>query len=437
MKWVTGRLFCIVLLLCALLSFAAAEGAETTKDYIICYRSAMRGRATQRPIVASLTESELQALLRDGVVEWYEEDSIVTLMDAASEDYSDRKWDLAAINVTPAHRNGFKGQGVRVAVIDSGVNPHDDLADNLHEGYNYLDQTTDVTDNIGHGTFVSGLIAAVENGVGIDGVAPQATIVPLKCFDTGAQTKTSQICMAIYDAVEIYHCDVINMSFGLQENPKALKMAVDDAASHGVLMVASTGNDGAATLYYPAAYDCVIGVGAVNKNGTVASFSQRNESVFVSAPGAAIWSISAADGYESRSGTSFAAPLVSGMLAVLKSVDPQLATERAKEILSQSADDCGDEGYDILYGYGTINVARAVSLLCGEELHLRGDVNSDGEVTVKDVTLLQRWLVGGYDVTIDSALADVNGDGEVNGKDVTHLRRRLVGGYGVVPAAAS
>ena len=104
------------------------------------------------------------------------------------------------------------GNDVRVAVIDSGCSAHTDLTDNILPGKNYFDGSTDVTDDIGHGTHISGIIAAQLNDIGINGAAPKAKIVPLKCFRNGESPTNAMLIEAIDDAVNVYGCRVINMS---------------------------------------------------------------------------------------------------------------------------------------------------------------------------------------------------------------------------------
>ena len=315
---------------------------------------------------AVLTQDELDECLSCGIVEWYEEDFEVELFDDTTEsetDYSSQKWDLEMINAFRAYDVGCRGQGVRVAVIDSGINSHVDLVNNICDGYCYLTNTQIVTDNIGHGTFVSGLIGAEANGFGINGVAPEVSVVPLKCFDTDVTTRVSTICTALYDAVDEYDCEIINMSLGLTQYSSALEEAVDYALEKGVTVVCAVGNKGTDTLYYPAAFDGVIGVGAVDENGDIASFSQHNESVFVTAPGKGVLSTSNTGGYTTKNGTSFSTPLVSGLVAVMLNVDSELSNDEIMQILSETASDSGDEGYDNYYGYGVVDAEKAFNML--------------------------------------------------------------------------
>lgn len=316
---------------------------------------------------------ELEEYLEAGIVEWYEEDYEVELFDEEplQSDNSYFKWDLELINAGMSGKIRCVGQKVKVGVIDSGIVNHPALLESILEGYNFLDNTTDVTDNKGHGTFVSGMITADENDSGVTGIAPLADIVPLKCFDNGVKTRVSTIISAIEAAVEVYDCDIINMSFGITSYSEKLEEAVKNAVDKGVILVASVGNGGGEGLYYPAAYDEVIGVGSVDKNNEKSYFSQYNSSVFVTAPGEEVISTSKDGGYSAKSGTSFSAPLVSGMIAVMKSVDEDISFCEVKEYLKSSSsipanESEASEGYCEEYGYGIINLGKCVEMMLKE-----------------------------------------------------------------------
>jgi len=232
-------------------------------------------------------------------IEWIEPNYIVTLFDfpadppndpffAANEYNAAGQWNLNAINASAAWNACLDGTGVKIAVIDSGIiSGHGDMnSDNILPGFNYTGSvvTSDTTDSTGHGSFISGLIAAqTNNGKGIAGIAGNAEILPLKAFSSNTTT-LDKILSGIYKAID-EGCDVINMSFGMPACSEPLDSALRSAASAGIILVAAAGNEGTAELIYPAAFEYVIGVGSVNTDQIVSSFSQRNSSVFVTAPG--------------------------------------------------------------------------------------------------------------------------------------------------------
>ena len=260
---------------------------------------------------------------------------------------------------------------IRVGVIDSGVNPHPDLGDRLLTGRNYMEDAEDpddTADEYGHGTGVAGLIAGAGDH-GYIGTAPEAELVPLKITD-GKAIKVSAICRAIYGGIDDYDCDVLNLSLGVTGEFQSLKEAVDYAESQNVLLVSAVGNTGRTTAYYPAGYDSVIGVGAVDRDGNVSSRSNHNASVFLTAPGTDVRSLDASGSYSLHTGTSFAVPQVAGAAAVLLGIDPTLSPREIMDLLAASAIDRGTEGCDEYYGYGILNLGGSVRMLTGEEEHL-------------------------------------------------------------------
>lgn len=298
-----------------------------------------------------------------------EPDDPVKLFALPNDPHLSKQWSVNLLGTAYAWDEGFDGKGVKIAVIDSGVNSmHEDFEGTRFErGKNMLNGSHDVTDvsTAGHGTFISGVLAAVRNnGKGIAGVVDGVTLVPLKCFGQSIETESSYVIASIYEAVDMFDCDVINMSMGMEGSTRSLREAVDYAIQKGVIIVAAVGNEGTTKLMYPAAYDSVVGVGAVDQNGKAAPFSQRNSSVFVTAPGVEIVSLSNAGNsrYEMRGqGTSYAAPFVSAAAAVLKQYRNSAGAEDFKEILRLSAKDAGAAGYDTVYGHGILDMNRFIT----------------------------------------------------------------------------
>ena len=303
-------------------------------------------------------------------VEYYEPDYTVTLSDLPNDTYASNQWSLDALGMTDAWNDGLNGAGVKIAVIDSGVNSmHEDFEGTYFAaGINMLDGSRDVSDTSekGHGTFVCGLLAAARNNAtGIAGLCTDATIVPIKCFGRGTETSASVIISAIYEAIDVFDCDVINMSLGMEENMTTMKTAVEYAAQKGAIIVSAVGNSGNAILNYPAAYDCVVGVGSVNQNGTVASFSQTNSSVFAVAPGVKLVSLSNKGNteYAAGDGTSFSTPFVSVAAVILKQYAESATVEDFKTILKAALIDGGPVGYDTTYGYGSLNISNFITVM--------------------------------------------------------------------------
>jgi len=317
-------------------STAYADG----DTYIVQFNSGIQlfdsgtGQSHESRNYVTATYDELQEYLDVGIVDYYEPDYEVKLLDTFTM-YSgeDDQWNLDAIGISKPWGLGCYGSDVLVGVIDSGCYEHPDLAGNLIGGRNYT--STDIKntqDNIGHGTFVSGIISAESNGEYITGVSHKARIVPLKCFDNGITTKTSMI------SVDIFGCEVINMSLGIPKSKitKTLENAIKYAIKNGCIIVAAVGNDGSTVEYYPAKYGNVIGVGSVNKGGIVSHFSQYNTTVDCVAPGESLQSVSI-DGYSGNSGTSFAAPHISAMAAIAKCINKDISPGEFAEILTKTS----------------------------------------------------------------------------------------------------
>ena len=280
-----------------------------------------------------------------------------------NDPYSSQQWNLEMIGMGQAWQSGLTGKGVRVAVIDTGVytNTNDFGDGRLEAGKNLVTETASTNDTRGHGTFVAGLIGAEkDNGVGIAGVAPGVTIVPIKTSNDGS-TADGVSAQAIRAAVDEFHCDVINYSSGSKALMSGVKDAVNYAVSKGTIVVCSTGNDGNTSLYYPGALEATIGVGSVDKSMVRSSFSHNNRSIFVVAPGEDSTSLGLGSGsVRTASGTSYSAPLVAGLAALLKEAHPEMNTNDFKAILQSSCKDLGEAGYDYEYGWGLIQAPEAI-----------------------------------------------------------------------------
>lgn len=374
------------------------------------------------------------------------------------------QWNLSqegyGIGAQGAWDKGLYGQGVRVALIDSGIyREHEDLQGiTIETGYNVIDQSTDTTDNVGHGTIVAGIIAAdSRNSLGIDGISDRVTLVPIKCFDSSL-TNVKHVITGIYLAVDTYHCDVINLSLGVTTDQQALREAVDYAASKGVIVVSAVGNSGEtdpSRVYYPAAYDSVIGVGSYGQDGAVSVFSHTNQSVFVTAPGEALISLgnTGADTYREVSGTSYAAAHVTALAAIAKCAAPDMTVEEFKELLRITSRDAGAPGYDTGYGYGMVSAAGLAAAL--GNLPLYTDIGShwaqesietcselgllsgtgDGKFSpdaavnrAMAVTVL--WRMEGMPQTGSSTFSDVAGDDWYAAAVAWASENGIVSGYG-------
>ena len=344
----------------------AAGGVGT--DYIVKYKecAAWLQEDTGVPFDV-VSQEEMQRLDREGLLEWYEPDGEMTLLDeSVTPMYSDEKWDLALIYADAAFENNYLGQNVRVGLVDSGINRHEDIAGRVLDGHNYMtgSNQNDTADNYGHGTHVAGLITGSGKN-GYIGAAPEAEVVPLKVTD-GSTVTVSTVCRAIYGGIDDYDCDILNLSLGIKSEYESLKEAVDYAEEKGVLIVSAVGNNGSKARLYPASYDSVIGVGAVDELGTWFYHSNHNDSVFITAPGSNVKTVGKYGGYELKTGTSFSAPFVTAAAAVMLSIDDTLTPSEIMEILAKTAADKGEAGYDEYYGAGILDIGGCVRYLTGE-----------------------------------------------------------------------
>ena len=284
------------------------------------------------------------------------------------------QWYLDTINAYAAWDYSKSSHAVGVAVLDSGVNyAHSDLLANASAslGYNVVDNSTDVSDSVGHGTSVAGCIAACANNeIGIAGVSYNANIVPIKMADASEGVPLQNFTNAIEYATEYLsdtNVKIINMSYETTTYTPAMETAVNGAVASGFAFVCAAGNlrDGQSITdaKYPSDFDASISVVATQSDNTICEFSNQGAAKDIAAPGSDILTTVASSDYTTCSGTSFAAPIVSGVLALMYSYDPYLTVDQAKDILYRSATDLGDEGRDSVYGWGLVNASAAMQLL--------------------------------------------------------------------------
>jgi hypothetical protein len=283
---------------------------------------------------------------------------------------------LGRINAQSASARGATGQGVTVAVIDTGIDlQHPDLAPNV--AANSTDITTgapaNVDDENGHGTLVSGVVAAAKNGVGVHGVAFDSRILAVKatrCPGASCGSFLDDDVAAAVNYAVAQGARVINLSLGGRAPDNAnLQAALVNAASAGVIVVAASGNGGLASPDFPAANaggaafnGLLLAVGAVDRNNQAPAFNNiadGNASFFLVAPGVGIVTTANGGGYAMADGTSFAAPQVAGAAALLLQLFPSMTPAQIVQLLLTTATDLGDPGVDAVFGHGLLNLALA------------------------------------------------------------------------------
>ncbi|AXR07871.1 S8 family serine peptidase [Salinimonas sediminis] len=254
-----------------------------------------------------------------------------------------------------------------VCVIDTGYNRgHADLP-NTNGGVSGNANNSAVgnwyNDGNGHGTHVAGTIAAYDNSQGVVGVYPGVDLHIVKIFDdNGTWTYASDIVGAI-DQCKSAGANVVNMSLGGAGSSSAENAAMQGFADDGILLVAAAGNDGNSSQSYPASYDAVMSVAAVDSNANHASYSQYNSAVEIAGPGSSVYSTYPTNTYATLSGTSMATPHVVGAAALVWSYFPQCSNTQIRSALNATAQDRGASGRDNYYGYGIVKVANAVDYL--------------------------------------------------------------------------
>jgi len=347
-------------------------------------------------ITAELPEEEIARLKKDPSVAYVVDNIKFTLirpvepLSVESPEYVD-SWGVLRIGSDTAASRGFKGAGIKIAIVDSGIDyNHPDLKDNYQGGYNFVANNSDPYDDDyqSHGSHVAGVVAARDNGTGVVGVAPAASLYAVKVFganNTGGDMDT--VVAGIEWAID-NKMDVVNLSIGYSGDIysvypdyfKPLKDACDMAHQAGIVLVAAAGNDDREIVSVPAAFDSVIAVAATDQNDQRAVFaapyaSSYGSQVELAAPGTFVKSTVSGGGYALLSGTSQAAPHVAGAAAVLLSTgisDGNGDGSRADEVrakLATTAKDLGVPGRDKYFGWGLVNLAAATDP--SEEYHLR------------------------------------------------------------------
>ncbi len=284
---------------------------------------------------------------------------LTSALPARADAPRNRQWYLKALKVAEAQRI-TKGAGVVVAVLDTGVEAgHPDLKGAVLPGINTVREgAKGNADTEGHGTGMAGIIAARGRGGerGLIGIAPAARILPIRPADDPIFAADGLRYAAANGA------KVINMSFGVGSSDR-LREAVQVALAADMVLVASAGNTGDTdnNVDYPGGYPQVLTVGATDRTGKIAKFSQHGPQVDIVAPGTDIYTAGLGGAYREGFGTSNAAAVVSGAAALIRAEYPDLTAAQVVERLTSTAVDRGDPGRDDYYGYGELDLIAALT----------------------------------------------------------------------------
>ncbi len=362
-------------------------------------------------------------------VEWVEPVTKVESTSVPNDEYYKYQWHMDMLNVPKAWET-TQGEGVVVAVVDTGVSANEDGFFKLMKGKDFVDNDNDPTDENGHGSHVAGTIAqATNNKKGVAGVAPKAAILPVRVLDANGSGSNTWVANGIVWAVD-NGANVINLSLGSSANSDVVEDACAYAYENGVTVVAATGNDGFSDFIgYPAALQTTIAVGSVDAEKGIAFYSNQGQQIDIVAPGGDTSVDKNGDGmqdgvlqetrlggkwaYHYLQGTSMATPHVAGVAALVYAngvTDP----DDIREVLTSSAKDLGDKGWDSTFGHGLVDPVAALGAKPGKKPK-KGEGNL--EITRHKVKSENRAIIAW--MTNEPAATLVKGPNGIEEKDTT------------------
>lgn len=332
---------------------------------------AARPLALDRPVVVrlnrALSVTEAVELLRKRADVVFAEPDYISRPGSAPNDPSyPSQWHHQQIQSEGAWAITTGSSDVIVAVIDSGITPAlYDLSGRVLPIRDYVNHRGDFYDDTGHGTAVTGIIAATgNNGQYVAGVDWGCRILPLKTFDSNGNSLYSHQAQAIYDATDA-GAKVINLSAGGNSFSSALLSAIDYAVAHNVIFVTITHNDGSEAITFPGNQAVSITVGGSLQGDARATFSNYGSAVDLVAPAVSVYTVNRTGLVVGGSGTSVSAPQVSGVAALIASIWPSINQRQMEQLLCATAEDNkGDPddtpGRDEYFGYGRLNARYAL-----------------------------------------------------------------------------
>lgn len=275
-----------------------------------------------------------------------------SLANGTTQPFSDQALDWLGV----PRENQNWGEGVTIALLDTGVSDHIILGDENIERSTLIEPDSTESDYNGHGTAIASILVGNE-GLGI---APASKLISIQVMDANGLGNSFTLAEGIVEAVDS-GASVVSMSLGSYGYTRALENAVQYALSKDVALVAAVGNDSKGTVPYPAQFDGVIGVTAVDADSQRASFSNYGSEVDIAAPGVGVLAAWGDEQWISFSGTSAATPYVSGSIAATISLNPDLTTHEAVGLVLNYADEGGAPGTDNEIGEGVLNMDRVLN----------------------------------------------------------------------------
>jgi thermitase len=278
---------------------------------------------------------------------------------SANDPYYASAWHLGTLNA-PAAWNSSKGDGVTVAVLDTGVDAtHPDLQGQLVAGWNTYDNNADTSPLCGHGTSVAGVVAAASNNsIGVTSIAWNATIMPMRVTGADCWASASALAGALTWAAD-HGARVANMSFDGVSGSSTVSSGARYMRSKGGIVFAAAGNSGSASSIAPNP-DMVV-VSATDPNDSLRTYSNYGDFVDLVAPGGGIWTTTVGGGYGGFSGTSSSTPVAAGVAALVIAANPSLSSDQVENVLESSSVDLGTPGRDPYFGYGRVDASAAVA----------------------------------------------------------------------------
>jgi hypothetical protein len=403
-----------------LIGFNTEEGLEKTKKDKKWDSKKFKKFKKLKTIVITLTDEEFTELKENTSITYIEEDFGVESFETEPvQNNQTIPWGVKEVGALEGMATGSTGKEIKVAVLDTGIFPHEDLK--VEAGFSTVTNNTSYIDDQGHGTHVAGTIAAINNDIGVLGIAPEITLYSVKVLDSNGGGTYSQVIEGLEWAID-QGVNIISMSFGGRQHSQALQEIIVKANDLGIMMVAAAGNSGKGqdTLAYPAKYHEVLAIGAIDSLHERAPFSSSGIELDLVAPGVNILSTRINGEYAFLSGTSMAAPHVTGVAAALWSKNPSWSNEKIKNKLLETAITLGDEQE---YGKGLVSLSRALGLeeTSNTETIPKGPLSEFEEFDIsydfqkKTLTILKEEAIKQNNIDISKEIDNI-----INGMIVEH-----------------